>query len=326
MTARSISRTPPPRQLTANESLESLNHWRSTFRTFYKRDDAYRRFFRSDFNWNPKAVNYGLQEETDGLKRSAADLKEDLIDLLNTLAGFLPHSYLTDKLLSETTNWNDTFQIILEHYNVNVSCESLLDFESLNKRSEETHRQFFERLLQHSKLHLAPKNAKIDTKVNENDDVMTISLMNMIALQWLRKTNPLLIDIIKVEYSVELRGGTQLGHLVSRIAPCIDSLLKRYENGSGLTNSIQKLTVNTADEDNLVAYNSLRKQKPSNTFRESKDRNSEGRLKNLRKSTSSGTSSTKFFLSRMLLFITADRGTNKLQTPTQQLPKKSCYG
>ena len=230
--------------------MESLNHWRSTFRTFYKRDDAYRRFFRSDFNWNPKAVNYGLQEETDGLKRSAADLKEDLIDLLNTLAGFLPHSYLTDKLLSETTNWNDTFQIILEHYNVNVSCESLLDFESLNKRSEETHRQFFERLLQHSKLHLAPKNAKIDSKVNENDDVMTISLMNMIALQWLRKTNPLLIDIIKVEYSVELRGGTQLGHLVSRIAPCIDSLLKWYENGSGLTNSIQKLTVNKADEDN----------------------------------------------------------------------------
>ena len=123
MTARSISRTPPPRQLTANESLESLNHWRSTFRTFYKKDDAYRRFFRSDFNWNSKAVNYGLQEETDGLKRSAADLKEDLIDLLNTLAGFLPHSYLTDKILSETTNWNDTFQIILEHYIVNVSLE-----------------------------------------------------------------------------------------------------------------------------------------------------------------------------------------------------------
>ena len=173
MTARNLSRTPPPRQLTTDESLESLNHWRSTFRTFYKRDDAYRRFFRSDFKWDPKAVNYGLEEETDGLKRPAADLKEDLIDLLNILAGFLPHSYLTDKLLNETTGWDDAFKIILEHYNVNVSCESLLDFEGLNKKSEETHRQFFERLLQHSKLHLAPKNAKIDTKVNEKEDVMT---------------------------------------------------------------------------------------------------------------------------------------------------------
>ena len=156
MTARNFSRTPPPRQLTTDESLESLNHWRSTFRTFYKRDDAYRRFFRSDFKWDPKAVNYGLEEEIDGLKRPAADLKEDLIDLLNILAGFLPHSYLTDKLLNETTDWDDAFKIILEHYNVNVSCESLLDFEGLNKKSEETHRQFFERLLQHSKLHLAP--------------------------------------------------------------------------------------------------------------------------------------------------------------------------
>ena len=112
MSGRNISRTPPPRQLTSNETLESLNHWRSTFRTFYKRDDAYRRFFRSDFTWDANAANYGLEEELDGLKRPAADLKEDLIDLLNTLAGFLPHSYLTDKLLKETTKWDDAFQII----------------------------------------------------------------------------------------------------------------------------------------------------------------------------------------------------------------------
>ena len=277
MSGRNISRTPPPRQLTSNETLESLNHWRSTFRTFYKRDDAYRRFFRSDFTWDANAANYGLEEELDGLKRPAADLKEDLIDLLNTLAGFLPHSYLTDKLLKETTKWDDAFQIISEHYNVNVSCESLLDFENLHKKSEETHRQFYERLLQHSKLHLAPRGAKIDSKINKTDDVMTISMMNLIALQWLRKTNPLLIDIVKVEYSVELRGGTQLGDLVSRIAPCVDSLLKRYENGSSSMNSLQT-TVNTIDDDSLVAFNYSRGQGSKKGLGEKEDRMKKGSI------------------------------------------------
>ena len=59
-------RTPPPRQLTVNESLESLSHWRTTFRTFYKRDECYRLFFRSDFKWDPSKPKYGLSDEVDG--------------------------------------------------------------------------------------------------------------------------------------------------------------------------------------------------------------------------------------------------------------------
>ena len=104
MTARQHSRTPPPRQLLEDETLSSLTHWRTSFRTFYKKDEAYRPFFLSGFSWNPSATNYGLVAETDGLKRTAADKCEDLIDLLGTLAGYLPHSYITDKLVSSTEN------------------------------------------------------------------------------------------------------------------------------------------------------------------------------------------------------------------------------
>ena len=108
-----------------------------------------------------------------------------------------------------------------------------MDFESIHKKAEETHRQFYERLLQHSKQHLAPANVKADNLRNgASGDKMTISLMNMVALQWLRKTNPDLIAIIKTEYSTELRSNTQLADLVPRIAPNIDSLLRRYEQGS----------------------------------------------------------------------------------------------
>ena len=230
MASRQISRTPPPRQLQANESLESLSHWKTAFKTFYKRDDCYKIFFKTGTQWNPSHENYGLQEERDGDRRSAADLSEDLKDLLNTLAGYLPHSYLTDKIVNNTKNWDEVYEVIFDHYNVKVTSESLLDFESIHKKAEETHRQFYERLLQHTKQHLAPANVKAENLTNgATADKMTISLMNMVALQWLRKTNPDLLTIVKTEYSTELRSNTQLADLVPRIAPNIDSLIRRYE-------------------------------------------------------------------------------------------------
>ena len=225
MAHRTVSRTPPPRQLLAIETLESLTHWKTSFKTFYKRDECYKIFFKSGTQWDPNQRSYGLQDEVDGDQRNAADLCEDLCDLLNTLAGYLPHSYLTDKIVTQTKNWDEVYQVIFDHYNVQVTSESLLDFESIHKNAEETHRQFYERLLQHAKQHLAPANAKVENLTNTAADKMTISLMNMIALQWLRKTNPALIGIVRTEYSTELRANTQLAHLVPRIATNIDSLL-----------------------------------------------------------------------------------------------------
>ena len=47
------------------------------------------------------------------------------------------------------------FTMIYEHYGVQVDNGSFLDFESMTKRTDETHRQFYERLLHHVKQHLA---------------------------------------------------------------------------------------------------------------------------------------------------------------------------
>ena len=159
-------RTPPPRQLLNMETLESLTHWKTSFRTFYKKDPDYKIFFKPNMQWNANAQNYGLLDEADGAKRKAIELSEDLVDLLTTLAGYLPHSYLTDKILKSTENWDQVFGIIFEHYNVQITSESLLDWESISKLSDETHRQFYERLLQHSKQHLAPAGVKVENLNN----------------------------------------------------------------------------------------------------------------------------------------------------------------
>ena len=89
--ARNSTRTPPPRQLGNKETLESLLHWRTTFKTFYKKDDTYKRFFKANTKWDHCSPNYGLQDDEEEY-RLAPDLADDLSDLLHTLAGYLPHA------------------------------------------------------------------------------------------------------------------------------------------------------------------------------------------------------------------------------------------
>ena len=240
---------PPPRQLGTAETLESLTHWKNTFRTYFKKDDSYKPLMRLNKIWDPSAVNYGQVDENEGLERSVSEVKEDLMDLLNTLAGFLPHSYLTDKLVSNTNNWNDVWQIIYEHYGVTITGETLLDFEDLHKENGETHRQFFERLLQHTRQHLAPANIKVEhISTGAQAEKMSVSLMNMVAVQWLRKTDPALIKIVRTEYSTELRDNIQLAALVPRIAPNIDQLLTRYNAGANCQKIDAEVDDMTMDE------------------------------------------------------------------------------
>ena len=88
-----------PRKLECNESRTSLQQWRMQFRQYIKQDDQYKRFLSSTEEWNPLERNYGFVAEEDGLRRNANDIMEDCKDFLHILATFLPHGYLTDKLV-----------------------------------------------------------------------------------------------------------------------------------------------------------------------------------------------------------------------------------
>ena len=223
----SFVKVPPPRQLNQKETLDSLNHWKTIFRNYFRRDAVFKQFLSSSTTWDPHQPNYGLAADDD---ITAEDRKDALVDFLHHLAGFLPHSYLTSKLVENTSKLEDCWDIIYEHYNVQVTPETFLDGEAIRQEPNENYRQFYERLLQHAKLHLAPIDAKVDGMKNQVADKMSISLMNHIAVQWLRKINTDLIQIVKTEYSTELRSGEQLASLVPRIAPNIDSLLSRYSS------------------------------------------------------------------------------------------------
>ena len=222
-------KVPVPRKLENKETQQSLLQWKMQFRQYMKQDDHYRTFLASDVRWRPTQNNYGFAAETTGLERTAATLKDDCKDFLSILATFLPHGYLTDKLVTTTTSFENAFAVIEEHFGLQATQESLLDLESLNKQSGESYRQFYERLLAHVRQHMLTTAAvSVDgATVPDGGDKLTVSHMNLVALMWLRKIHPELINLVRTEYPLELRNNTSLAALVPRISVNVDSLLSK---------------------------------------------------------------------------------------------------
>ena len=108
----------PPRPLTDQETTHTLSQWKINFRQFCKKDDSYKHFLKSDVTWNPEAVNYGFTANVGDT--TPAQLKDDLEDFLYMLASYLPHGFLTDKILKKSTSFNSAFKLIEEHFPRNV--------------------------------------------------------------------------------------------------------------------------------------------------------------------------------------------------------------
>ena len=230
-------RNPPPRVLAVTETLHSLNHWKTHFRTYYRRDGYYKGFLLPDVTWNSTRPNYGQTDDVqDGvIVRTALDKSEDLKDFLNTIVGYLPFPYLTEKIVSGTTSLQQVWDIIYEHYGLKITNESLLDYVSIQKLQGESYRQFFDRMLSHARLHLPPAGSTADGIITApGGEQMSIGLMNMVAINWLQRIHPLLVDIVRIEYSAELRGDVQLAALVPRIANNVDSMFAKHNISAGI--------------------------------------------------------------------------------------------
>ena len=150
--------------LTSSETLYSLNHWKTSFRTYYRRDSFYKGFLLPAATWDAALPNFGQVDDVQNgtIIRSAQDKGEDLRDFLHTLVGYLPFPYLTEKIVNGTKNLDEVWDVVYEHYGLKLSGESFLDFVSMVQLQGETHRQFYDRLLSHARLHLPKSNVLVD--------------------------------------------------------------------------------------------------------------------------------------------------------------------
>ena len=224
----------PPRPLTNEETQQSMATWKVNFRQYIKRDDSYRGFLNGE--WNPALPNYNLAAEGErGLKRTAERMKDDLLDFLHILCSYLPHGYLTDKIISKSTSLHNAFHMIEESFNLLPTQESFLDFKSIKKSSSETYRQMFDRMVAFTTTHLMPAGtAAVDNVAvpARDGDKITVSHLNMVALHWIDKIHSDLLPIIRTEYAKELRENQPLASLVPRISMNIDHLLNKYDKAT----------------------------------------------------------------------------------------------
>ena len=192
-------KVPPPRPLTDAETTHTLTQWKTNFRQYCKRDDSYKLFLQSSTTWDATQDNYGFRAVVDG--REPVQIADDLEDFLLMLASFLPHGYITDKIVKKSSSFSSAFAIIEEHFGLAPSQETWCDFVALSRAPNEPYRQFYDRLVSFASKHLMKENVK-NTEVDgvfvaTGGDQLTVSMLNMITLQWLQKLHPELLKIVR---------------------------------------------------------------------------------------------------------------------------------
>ena len=128
----------PPRALAEVETTHSLTQWKVNFRQYCKKDDHYKHFLASSVSWDASLTNYGFTAAINS--REPELLAEDVQDFLLMLSSYLPHGYITDKILTRSKSFESAFAIIEEHYGLTPSQETLCDFSSLVRFAKSSRR------------------------------------------------------------------------------------------------------------------------------------------------------------------------------------------
>ena len=104
----------PPRPLAETEDTHSLSRWKTNFKNYCMKDPDYVYFLKSTTVWRSDQRNYGFTENVGD--KTPTELEEHVKDFLHLLASYLPHGFLTDKLIKKSKSLESAFMIIKEHY------------------------------------------------------------------------------------------------------------------------------------------------------------------------------------------------------------------
>ena len=112
---------------------------------YYSKDPTYEGFFEEGVTWDPTRDHLDQQEETTGLKRSAAKKGRHLRNLLTMLSSHLPWPHIMDKIITETRSLADVWTVIETAYGVTPTHDMFLDLMSFSKIPTESNLTFYER-------------------------------------------------------------------------------------------------------------------------------------------------------------------------------------
>ena len=267
---------PMPRPLRDQETFQDLTQWDVSVRVFYRKDEIMYPFVSPKLKWDSSKENYNLLKEHNDskLKRDADEMAMDLVAFLQTMAGFIPGDHLRQQIVKETGCYEDVINLIREFYDAEINAESELNFMKIERKPQEPHRMFYERLSAHVREHLVGPNKSFGTITSgETGDKMTLSMQNLVFKIFLHKVNPKLADIVKKEYGPIIKTGKLLCELAPDICRNIENLLQRDANTSAvsrvqdgatasvcqITEDLSELTVEELEEREADSVNAIRK-------------------------------------------------------------------
>ena len=108
-------------------------------------------------------------------------LKQDLVAFLETIAGFLPHAYITETLTGSTTCIKDVWAAIESLYGAELDGASFAGINKFKKENEESYKQLYERMLDHCRMHVVDDAVKIEGRQTKTDG-LTVTTLNLVAV------------------------------------------------------------------------------------------------------------------------------------------------
>ena len=222
-----------PRALNETETFQNITAWEVHGRNFYRKDEVFYPFVNPKMKWDSTKRNYNLKKEHEDskLKRDEEELAQDLVSFLQIMAGYVPGDHLRLAIEKDTTCFADIIKIIREFYDAEIGVESGLDFMKIERKSQEPHRMFYERMSAHVREHLVgPNKAVGSTSSGEKGDIMTLSMQDLVVKIFLHKVHPKLTEIVKKEYGPVLKSGKLLCEIIPDICRNIDNLLDKEKN------------------------------------------------------------------------------------------------
>ena len=241
--ANSAVKSQVPDKLMSHETADSLEHWIHKFKVYIQRDPILSPYLT--LTWNYNQDNMGFVDPQGDLPEgqlSAAMKAEHCKLFLAHVASFMEKSYYTRKIERRTTSANSIWKLLRELYNVEISADTLLDIGNISYDKSESYLSFFHKLLYHAESNLAPANMTVDHVTTGADgDSLTVTMMDLVALQWLSKVDMKLIDRVKVDFAVRIKQGERLSAMVPDIAKALPGILKQMDGPRrDMVNSIRE--------------------------------------------------------------------------------------
>ena len=256
--SQSQPRALAPRRLDQQETLQSLNHWRSVFRNYYRRCPYYGLFLLPSTRWTSSGNRGFTSAEQTGLKRDPATLAADLEGFLDCIGSYCPFDYIGQKLREESMNIQNVWDILYEIYDLEISTSNFLDYALMSREPEESYRSYFNRLVGFVRQHLPKTEIQAEGVTSSaTGDSLSIALLDTIAIHWLVTIDKRLVNIVKTEFASDLKS-KRLCQMVKTIAQNVDELLVRY-GSKDQVNSIQA-------EEKLKLKNTTHVTPPSSDF------------------------------------------------------------